>query len=308
MDETRCKYVGSFALMKYATHRSSIPMSDFPVLDLSYFKNISENAVIHVCTSALSTFVNTILPTIQVNFKLITNNSDVTIPDGFPAETETLLSNPFLKKWFIQNCVMDHEKIVKIPIGLDYHSMRPTIQFVKKYIWETEPVETCNWGIRKHPIKQEQDLENTRRHSKPFWERDLKGYANFQFTMWTRYGKTDREDAIAKIPKELVFYESKTTTRDICWNNMIKCAFVISPFGNGLDCHRTWEALCLGCIPIVKSSGLNNLFDDLPVWIVNDWSEVTLTNMKNIVELFQNKQFNYEKITLKYWTNKMYSV
>jgi hypothetical protein len=82
---------------------------------------------------------------------------------------------------------------------------------------------------------------------------------------------------------------------------MVKYAFVLSPQGNGLDCHRTWEALCLGCIPIVKTSGLDPLFADLPVWIVKDWSEVTLDNMKQVIEDYKSKTFNYEKLTLNYW-------
>jgi hypothetical protein len=51
--------------------------------------------------------------------------------------------------------------------------------------------------------------------------------------------------------------------------------FVLSPRGNGLDAHRTWEALLVGAIPIVRSSALNPLYDGLPVLIVNDWPEVT---------------------------------
>jgi hypothetical protein len=86
---------------------------------------------------------------------------------------------------------------------------------------------------------------------------------------------------------------------------MIKYAFVISPHGNGLDCHRTWEALALGCIPIVKSSGIDRLFDDLPVWIVQTWNEVNLENMKDKIEEFKNKTFNYEKLTLTYWKSKI---
>ena len=30
--------------------------------------------------------------------------------------------------------------------------------------------------------------------------------------------------------------------------------FALSPEGNGIDCHRTWECLYLGVIPIVKKS------------------------------------------------------
>jgi hypothetical protein len=84
---------------------------------------------------------------------------------------------------------------------------------------------------------------------------------------------------------------------------MIQYTFVISPHGNGLDCHRTWEALVLGCIPIVKSSGLDPLFEGLPVWIVSQWDEVTRESMDYIVNTFRTKSFNYEKLKLSYWQN-----
>jgi hypothetical protein len=83
--------------------------------------------------------------------------------------------------------------------------------------------------------------------------------------------------------------------------NQSQYAFVISPHGNGLDCHRTWEALVLGCIPIVKTSPLDSLFEDLPVWIVREWSDVTEENMRGIVEAYKNTQFNYDKLQLTYW-------
>ena len=36
--------------------------------------------------------------------------------------------------------------------------------------------------------------------------------------------------------------------------------FGVSPRGNGLDTHRTWEMLFFGMVPIVLSSSLNRLF------------------------------------------------
>jgi large-conductance mechanosensitive channel len=82
---------------------------------------------------------------------------------------------------------------------------------------------------------------------------------------------------------------------------------VISPFGNGMDCHRTWEALVLGCITIVSSSGMNELFKDLPALIVNNWSDVTQDLLDNTIEEFNKKTFNYEKLQLNYWKNKINS-
>lgn len=36
--------------------------------------------------------------------------------------------------------------------------------------------------------------------------------------------------------------------------------YVASPRGNGLDCHRFWESLYLGAIPIVEHSFLDPLY------------------------------------------------
>jgi hypothetical protein len=50
--------------------------------------------------------------------------------------------------------------------------------------------------------------------------------------------------------------------------------FWLSPRGNGIDCHRTWEALYLDVIPIVWHSPLDVLYANLPVVIINDWTEI----------------------------------
>ena len=51
--------------------------------------------------------------------------------------------------------------------------------------------------------------------------------------------------------------------------------FVLSPPGNGLDCHRTWEALMMGAVPIILSSALDPLFNNIPTIIIDDWSKLT---------------------------------
>jgi hypothetical protein len=50
--------------------------------------------------------------------------------------------------------------------------------------------------------------------------------------------------------------------------------FVLSPPGNGPDCHRTWEAIYSGAIPIVKRDFWPFKTLSLPVLVVNDWNEV----------------------------------
>ena len=56
---------------------------------------------------------------------------------------------------------------------------------------------------------------------------------------------------------------------------------MISPPGYGVDCHRTWEALALGSIPIVLAPAScprgwqNPLFGGLRVITVRSWAEIT---------------------------------
>jgi len=52
--------------------------------------------------------------------------------------------------------------------------------------------------------------------------------------------------------------------------------FVISPEGNGIDCHRHYEALIAGCIPIVENHpGIAEKYSGCPVLFTDDYSEIT---------------------------------
>ena len=52
---------------------------------------------------------------------------------------------------------------------------------------------------------------------------------------------------------------------------ILRSRFVLSPPGNGPDCHRTWEALYLGATPIVLRDSWPFTAHDLPVLQVDSW-------------------------------------
>jgi len=57
--------------------------------------------------------------------------------------------------------------------------------------------------------------------------------------------------------------------------------FVISPPGNGRDCHRHWEALLVGTSPIIlRDTALQVAMSGLPVWWVDSYDEVTEASFK----------------------------
>ena len=87
--------------------------------------------------------------------------------------------------------------------------------------------------------------------------------------------------------------------------------FILSPPGAGIDCHRTWEALYIGCVPIVIESSISELYQDLPILVIKDWKEINehFLNKKweEIVEKKKLNKYNMKKITSSYWTTKIKS-
>ena len=85
-------------------------------------------------------------------------------------------------------------------------------------------------------------------------------------------------------------------------------AFVASPHGVGLDCHRTWEAMALGSVPIVKSGPLDHLYEGLPVLLVQEWADVTPALLVEKQAEFAHMKlslFASKKLSLQYWVDEV---
>jgi hypothetical protein len=131
-------------------------------------------------------------------------------------------------------------------------------------------------------------------------------YANWHYNL-TDNRFDDARSKLHTIISSNIIYYAQNQSRSDYWYECSKYAFVVSPFGNGMDCIRTWEALCLGCIVIVKSSPIDNLYAELPVVIVAEWKDITETFLKDKMLEFSNKTFNIEKLTMNYWIEKVKS-
>jgi hypothetical protein len=284
--ENNCYYVSSRGLMKSCDIKSSVPCSSNPSFYGYNFNDIQDGSVVYICNTAIPNFIRG-FETLNVKIVLVSGDSDTTVAsDLFNSHDDFLkfIESDKIIKWFSQNCITTHPKMVKMPIGLDYHS---------------------NQNITNHlnPCEQEIMMNDIKNNSKPFDQRMIKAYSNFHFLMTTRYSY-DRKDAITNIPENLVYYEPNRTERREIYTTQSEYAFVISPFGNGYDCHRTWEALILGCIPVVKTSGLDEMYKDLPVLILQNWSDLTQELMEKTVNDYKTRAFNYDKLTLNYWTKQ----
>lgn len=67
--------------------------------------------------------------------------------------------------------------------------------------------------------------------------------------------------------------------------------FVLSPPGRGLDCHRTWEAIYLGAVPVVLEGSLPaTLSRTLPIHVVPDYREFLELNHDAMLEVYRDEK------------------
>ena len=82
--------------------------------------------------------------------------------------------------------------------------------------------------------------------------------------------------------------------------------FILSPRGNGLDCHRTWEILMLKRIPIIKREGqMEKLYEGMPVLFVDDWKDILNMNLDEIYNQFCFDEQEY--LNFEFWKMKILS-
>ncbi len=231
------------------------------------FDAVKDGDLVWTRLIALPQFVKEALPRIAARFTLVTGDEDWSIPGCFPA-SEQLLESPKLLAWFTQNLDAGgrHRKLYPLPIGLDFHTIS----------------NGAKWGhAQATPAQQEAELDALRAQMPPTRERLPLAHADFHFSKHKDMVWGDDRGSVERLLQgnpSVVFQQQKLRRIDL-WREKTRYAFVVSPHGNGLDCHRTWESLVLGNIVIVKRSSLDPLYQGLPVVIVDDWRQIEPANL-----------------------------
>ena len=240
--------------------------------------NNKSNIIILVkhLNSCFITIINDILPLINIPFIIISILEDSTFPNHFE-NLDIIYNNKYFKHLFVINStISNNDKITCFPYGLNYHSSKEEI------------------------IDQDILISLLEKKSKHFSERIPKIYCNFQFNITDN----ERSNILNNLNHELLFIQEEFINKNNYFDNLCNYTFILSPRGHGLDCIRTFEGLVLGCIPILKKNELNlEMYNDLPVLIVNEWTDITNELLHETIIEFKNKIFNYKKITLNYYIN-----
>jgi hypothetical protein len=261
---------------------------------------------------AVSLFQRDIQPQLHAANKpyvIITGMDDFTFPNQVVGSF-FITSSSLFRGWFATNC-LDRDllpnKITPIPYGIDYWTLS-----ARKW-WTNTPMASA--------YTQDRHLSHLRASAVHFSKRGTaiatatappRIYINFQFNL-DGNGNAERLLAYNTIPNDLVYIQETPVNRYDTWGAYTQHVFVASPRGNGLDTIRTWEALMLGCIVIVRripgggegACVLEELYRDLPVVIIDHWFSITRDFLDRILSEYSQRTFRYDKLEMSYWLDQI---
>jgi len=233
---------------------------------------VKNKNIVFVQSSLLKVFFSRHHPYIEQKYILVSHNGDTNIDDDFI---------PYIDKkiihWFAQNCLVKNEKLTPIPIGIEnkrlYHNgILEDYEVLRKEKTKKNFCILCAFNIATNPTE--------RCHAKNIL---LSIPVTKNLKKWL--GQNDYLAAV------------KTN------------AFIASPAGNGYDCHRTWEALYLDTIPIVKKSVASNYFKEigLPILTIDDWDELSTISSRELEKIYTqlSTEAGREEIWADYWFKKI---
>jgi hypothetical protein len=168
------------------------------------------------CYGDRITFFRKIMHRLQNKCIFVTHNSDKNIINEFL----DIADNNQIDCWYAQNVMVDHPKIKILPIG------------IANSMWSHGDTSIIESVRRKNNVKS----------------------SDFYFYFNVRTNRAERSPCQTKIEtKGLKFGYPASNFQDYI-DLFSTYKYAISPPGNGVDCHRTWECFYLNVIPILKRS------------------------------------------------------
>ena len=162
------------------------------------------------------------------------------------------------------------------------------------------------------PIGVVQQPENHRKHSQLddyFYRlRTTVGKEHMLYMNFADFQKPERKHVRNLFIKESYTKRGQRQPFQSYLKEMAQCKFTLSPKGLGPDCYRTWEALLVGSIPVVRTCQLDPLYEGLPVLIVDQWEEINEEFLHKKYKEITSKKYDISKLYMEYWHNKIFAV
>ena len=245
-------------------------------------ENVQRGDIVFVANPHIYDYWKTIHPKISHPYILITNNGD----DNADGSLSPYIDDKIIR-WYAQSVLVEHPKLTPTPVGLEnlfryqigigyqtgnvsfYRRMQRRL---KKHLITRKPRIFYQFKVRTNPKDRQPALD-----------------------YWSKHGLAE---TVAHKLSPLSYLKK-----------LSGYMFVVSPPGNSEDCHRTWEALYLGVVPIVKDCVATRSFAalDLPLWVVRDWHELDGLTEDDLVKKYDAlmKKADWEPAYMDYWIGRI---
>lgn len=243
-------------------------------------ENVRENDLLYVTGNRVKDFFQTIALDIEVPFRMITAQTDPGV--------DSLLANMMpnnITKWYSINVHVDDNRIIPIPLGLQN----------KHWRWDGNS-QSC-------PTTYERVKSN---------EKENGVLASFSIGNRHEERRVCIDSSIKYIPKD------KLTIRGFTPQNRKDDTFVLDyfdiasthkfilcPWGVGVDTHRMWESMYMGCIPITRHHNCYRDFKDFPIIMLDSWLDLADLDFDAAWEEYSEKLKDEERIYFTYWEKKI---
>lgn len=251
----------------------------------------SEDRIHYVVGEHLGQWIDQVLPTLAQPFVLVTGRSDLSCPLQAAGEERTnlLYNHPLLLRAFHQNLDFVHPKAAAIPVGLDMHTL----------------LHTPAWGMQVATLAEQERAftqAGEAARATPLTARSPKVVINFN-TSHSIERQRARDAVPPHLRVEVGSMDRYTLMRDVYSQH----AFVLSPPGMGWDCHRLWEALLAGSIPIVQH-GVPveaGLLQGFPCVVVRDWNEISEPQLLQWKQQWEPFQPELQRLQASFWVQRI---
>ena len=251
---------------------------------IGFDEYITGNRFIDICIDSDIEFCKTDFLSQHKNKQyktFVTHNSDYHI------NSQRYSFGPSAKTWFAQNKDTHHNNIVSIPIGVENMILRKDSE---KYVHHSSQVK--NAFIKANMIDRYSSFCLPKENF-VYMNFNKNTYPSERNKVWDTFKYHDWVLKTSNLSMEKFYFDVASSK------------FIISPRGNGVDCHRTWEALYLRTIPIVKRSTHMKEFEDLPIFFVDNWNEVCYNTLVEFYEKVKHNLYNLDKMKISYWRKRI---
>jgi hypothetical protein len=233
-------------------------------------QDIQKGQNVFVESGFLKEFFAGVHPHIKNHYVLISHNGDLNITEEFLDYIDEKIIH-----WYAQNVTVSHPKLTPLPIGLE-----------NMHYYNNGIVSIFDKARKNIPAKKNRILVcfNTGTNVKE---------------------RQSALDYLKSHPAADVLYSNNSSRLSYLREHLGVYKFVASPPGNGLDCIRTWEAMYMRAVPIVKKSAATLFFKKigLPLYVIDEWQELDNLREQDLELIYKEleKSFDHPALWAQYW-------